>query len=322
MIHITNGTTTSDLLSLADVPGEFVDFADALDQGPLLPVADAAFRAARAAFWATQGGQASPSATLAKLAAADQAIAGAARASDDGEVVLWFEHDVYAQLALVQILARMAQHGVPATLTMVSIDRHASVPNFLGFGDVSADAIAGLWPQRTPIAKDALDEATAAWIALTAADPRAIAFVAKRSRALPFLAGALERWLEEFPDTSSGLRRTERQLLAAVARGASSVAELLTAAHAIDPRYSLTDTYAVSLLMLLRDAGLITTPDATAITAATNGFAITADGRAALATTHDRVSATGIASWHGGVELAGKGPMWRWDTAERRVVWR
>lgn len=322
MIHITNGTTTSDLLSLADVPGEFIDFADALDQGPLLPLAAAAFREARAAFWLTQGGQPSPRVALGTIVSADQAIADAARASDDGEVVLWFEHDVFDQLALVQILARMAQHGVPATLTMVSIDRHPTVPNFLGFGDLSADAIAGLWPQRTPIAKDALDEATAAWIALTAADPRALAFVAKRARALPFLAGALERRLEEFPDTSSGLRRTERQLLAAVARGATNVAELMTAAHAIDPRYPLTDTYAVTLLTQLRDAGLLTAPNAAVITSAATGFAITADGRAALATTHDRVAATGITSWHGGVELAGKGPMWRWDTAERRVVWR
>ena len=322
MIHITNGTTTSDLLSLADVPGEFLEIADALDQGPLLPLREAAFRDARAAFWVAQGEQPSHEVALAKLATADQALAGAARTTDDGEVVLWFEHDVLDQLALVQLLARMAQHGVPATLTMVSIDRHASVPNFLGFGDLSADVSAGLWPQRTPIAKDALDEATAAWIAITAADPRAIAFVAKRSRALPFLAGALERWLEEFPDTSSGLRRTERQLLAAVARGASSVAELLTAAHAIDPRYPLTAGYAVRLLTQLRDAGLLTTPSAAVITPATAGFAITADGRAALATTHDRVTATGIASWHGGVELMGHGPMWRWDTAERRVVWR
>ena len=322
MIHITNGTTTSDLLSLADVPGEFVDFADALDQGPLVPGPEAAFRDARAAFWAAQGMAASHSDALTKIAAADQAISGAAQASDDGEVVLWFEHDVFDQLALVQILARMAQHGVPATLTMVSIDRHATVPNFLGFGDLSADAIAGLWPQRTPIAKDALDEATAAWIAVTAADPRAIAFVAKRSRALPFLAGALERWLEEFPDTSSGLRRTERQLLAAVARGATSVAELRTAAHAIDPRYPLTVEYAVTLLTHLRDAGLVTATSADAISSATTGLAITADGRAALATTHDRVTATGITSWHGGVELTGNGPMWRWDTAERRVVWR
>ena len=36
---------------------------------------------------------------------------------------------------------------------------------------------------------------------------------------MPFLAGALERQLEEFPDPTSGLSRTERQVLAAVARG-------------------------------------------------------------------------------------------------------
>lgn len=314
MIHITNGSATADLLSLADVPGEFLEVADALDQGPLQPLDDANFHAARAAFWVQRGVESNQAAAVAKLAAADQAIAAAAKATDDGEVVLWFEHDVFDQLALVRILARMQQHQVPSTLTMVSIDRHPSVPNFLGFGNLSADVIAGLWPQRTPIAKDALDEATAAWIALTSTDPRAIAFIGKRSRALPFLAGALERWLEEFPDTSSGLSRTERQMLAAIARGAATVPELMTSAHAIDPRYPLTDVYAASVLRELVAAALITET--------ATGFMITADGRAALASNHDRVAATGIDRWHGGVHFVGKGPMWRWETSERRVVWR
>lgn len=95
MIHITNGSATADLLSLADVPGEFLEVADALDQGPLQPLDDVSFREARAAFWVQRGVESNHAAAVAKLTAADQAISAAAKATDDGEVVLWFEHDVF-----------------------------------------------------------------------------------------------------------------------------------------------------------------------------------------------------------------------------------
>jgi len=87
------------------------------------------------------------------------------------------------------------------------------------------------------------EHAITAWIAVTSADPRALPFLVKRIKAMPFLAGALERHLEEFPDPTSGLSRTERQILAAIARGVSDQAELVkTASHDIDPRYPITST--------------------------------------------------------------------------------
>src|SRR6185503_4912509 len=107
--------------------------------------------------------------------------------------------------------------GLPQALTVVSIDRHPDVPDFHGFGELKPEQLAELWPRRTPLSKDALDEAATTWIAVTSSDPRALPFLTKRVKALPFLAGAIERLLEEYPDPQSGLSRTERQMLAAIA---------------------------------------------------------------------------------------------------------
>src|SRR4029077_4505074 len=112
------------------------------------------------------------------------------------------------------------------------------IPNFLGLGQLKPEQLAELWPRRTPLSKDAIDEAITAWIAVTANDPRALPLLSKRLKALPFLGGALERQLEELPDPTSGLSRTERQVLAGVARGE---AELVKVSHANDPRYPITD---------------------------------------------------------------------------------
>jgi hypothetical protein len=52
------------------------------------------------------------------------------------------------------------------------------------------------------------------------------------------------------------------------------------------------------------------------------GDAITALGRQALAGAIDRVHECGIDTWRGGVHLSGKGPVWRWDSRERRLLER
>ena len=306
IVHICNGDSTADLLSLADLPGDIRVWADALDQGPVQPLADAEHYAARAAFLATRG-HADQKATIEQLAGWDRGVDEALAAE---EVILWFEHDLFDQLALVRLLARIARRGLPAALTIVSIDRHAEVPSFLGFGQLAPEQLAALWPARVPIARDAIDEAVTAWVAVTAPDPRALPFLARRVKALPFLGGALERHLEELPDSSSGLSRTERQLLAAIARGTSGAAALMTELHAMDPRYPITDTLLAHTLGVLERAGFVATGTVTPL------------GRQALAGAIDRVHEVGIDTWRGGVHLAGRGPVWRWDGRERKLFER
>jgi hypothetical protein len=303
IVHVVNGDSTADSLALADLPGEIRVWADALDQGPLLPVGDADHYRARGEFWAGRtGGSAADHAQ--KLATYDKDFDEAAKAE---ELILWFEHDLFDQLALVRLLSRLARRGMPQQLTIVSIDRHPEVPEFLGLGQLRPEQLAELWPRRTPLSRDAFDEAVTSWIAITAADPRALPFLVKRVKALPFLAGAIERHLEELPDPTSGMSRTERQLLAAIARGEAAP---LRALHAIDPRYPVTDLVLATTRKTLAACGFI------------DDAGVTALGRQALAGALDRVHDHGIDDWRGGVHLTGKGPVWRWDSRERRLVER
>ena len=304
IVHICNGDSTADSLSLADLPGDIRVWADALDQGPVRGLADAEHYAERAAFWGERAGDIGGAG---RLAAYDRAVDDLAGVE---EVILWFEHDLFDQLALARILARMQRRGLPATLTIVSIDRHPEVPTFLGLGQLKPEQLAELWPRRTPLSRDAIDEAITAWIAVTAADPRALPFLVRRVKAMPFLAGALERHLEELPDPTSGLSRTERQMLAAIARGEATEASLVANSHAIDPRYPLTDVLAKHVLATFARAGFI------------DGMAITTLGRQVLAGASDRVAEVGIDDWRGAVRLSGRGPVWRWDSAARKLVER
>jgi hypothetical protein len=303
IVHVVNGESTADSLSLADMPGDIRVWADALDQGPVLPVSDDEHYRIRGEFWASRvGGSAADHSQ--KLAEYDRGFDEAAGAE---ELILWFEYDLFDQLALIRLLARLARRGLPQTLTIVSIDRHPEVPNFLGFGELKPEQLAELWPRRTPLSRDAIDEAVTAWIAVTAADPRALPFLTRRIKALPFLGGALERQLEELPDPTSGMSRTERQLLAAIARGEPEPVKTL---HSNDPRYPITDVVLAATKKTLADCGF------------TDASGITALGRQALAGAIDRVHEHGIDEWRGGVHLSGRGPVWRWESRERRLVER
>jgi hypothetical protein len=324
IVHVCNGESTADTLSLADLPGEIRVWADALDLGPVLPVADAEHYRVRGEFWAARDGHGSAADHTKRLAEWDRQLDQAAGAE---ELILWYEHDLFDQLALVRILARLARRpgGMPANVTLVSIDRHPDVPNFLGLGQLEAVQLAELWPRRTPLSRDAIDESVATWVALTANDPRGLPFLVKRVKAMPFLGGAIERHLEEFPDPTSGLSRTERQLLAAVARGEGTGAALMTVSHNGDPRYPITDSLVWHTLATFGRLGLVEgapsgTPATTGDALAGINATITPAGRQVLAGAVDRVHEHGIDTWRGGVHLNGRGPVWRWHSAERRLV--
>ena len=70
-----------------------------------------------------------------------------ARASRRGAIVLWFEHDLYDQLQLLQILDRLATRG-PARRSLVGIDRHPITRTSTAWDNCGRRN----WPPSTPAA--------------------------------------------------------------------------------------------------------------------------------------------------------------------------
>ena len=94
-------------------------------------------------------------------------------------------------------------------------------PSFAGLGELTASELETLWPSRQRAAPAVLAAATAAWDAVRAPEPTALAgWATRETEQLPFLAPALRRLLEELPAPVDGLSRTERRALEAVAAGA------------------------------------------------------------------------------------------------------
>ena len=131
------------------------------------------------------------------------------------ELVLWYEHDLFDQLNLIQLLARIGQvvRG-HKPVSLICLDGFPGHPRFKGLGELSPDELGSLFETRRPITGAQYDLAVRAWDAFRADSPQALdALLRTDTSALPFLAAALARHLEDYPWTRDGLSRTERRVL-------------------------------------------------------------------------------------------------------------
>ena len=86
------------------------------------------------------------------------------------------------------------------------------------------------------------DLGSRAWQAFRAADPLVLdAFVRGDTSALPFLAPALLRHLEEYPWTRDGLSRTERRILSLLQHGPMDIWNVFPALHADETAFYIAD---------------------------------------------------------------------------------
>lgn len=320
IVHVCNGDSTADTLSLADLPGDIRVWADALDRGPVLPVSDQEHYKARGEYWSKrEHGSAADAAQ--KLATYDKEFDEATSAD---ELILWFEHDLFDQLNLIQLLDRLArkpQSGIDVTL--ISIGSFPGRLTFKGMGELTPEELAPLFGQRQPVRDDQYAVAQKAWAAFRSPDPREIEeLLAGDTSPLQFLGAALHRHLEEFPSTANGLSRSENRLLELVAGGQTNIRSTFPQMHLEETAFYIGD---LSYWDRARElAG--TTPPLLQINTTSESeqalpsgeFEITVDGREVLRGA-DRVRRCGIDRWLGGTHLTGRGPVWRWDAERGRI---
>lgn len=232
-------------------------------------------------------------------------------------IVLWFEHDLYDQACLVRVLAKLAARPTLPRVELVCIDRFPGIARFIGLGQLSPKQLASLWPQRKPVGRRQLALGTRAWTALQAASPQPIeALRTAGLNALPFLAAALGRHLQELPWTTDGLALTERLILASLANGPCTAAALFVDAQARDPLPYMGDLFFWSIV---RDLLAAPRPPI-AIDGPTRRLAwprrvirLTALGRALLEGRRDWQDEGPVVRCVGSIPVGAGAHPWRWD---------
>lgn len=327
-LHVTNGDSAGDTLRQTSLGGAVLPWRDVLHEGPVPAVPRGELLRTRAAFLSGCG-WGSEADLLSSFEGRDRQLIQALR--DGRQAVLWFEHDLYDQLQILDVLALAA--GTGGVMELIVVGSFPGKPSFRGLGELTAGELETLWPSRVTAAPATLAAAASAWDALRRPGPRALADHAQHADVpqLPFLGAALQRLLEELPSPRDGLSGTERRALQAIAAGAATPVAALRAAQDLEAAPFIGDSWFYRTLAGLGSgrARLIATRAGEPLGIApplgdvhafiAQQLMLTRDGERVLEQQADRVTLLGVDRWVGGTHIT-PGTAWRWDQATQTLT--
>ena len=303
-LHITNGDSVLYTWKKAGLLGTHLAWKDVLHEGPVpsgLSLED--LSRVRAQFLCDRG-YGNPIKIHHDFEKRDATLR---RARDFDEVVLWFEHDLYDQLHLLQILTTLRDMGMGSgSVQLVQSDQY--------LGTLVAEELMSLYKKRRFVTSATSDAAARAWKAFTKDEPSELqAAAGERFSGLPFLADALTRLCEEYPSTETGLSRSQKHVLESAAQGTAAPEELFRRSQAREEAAFMGDSscYRVIADMSAQPAPLLAELE--------NGYDVTVLGRRVLAGDADWLDQQPLDRWIGGAHLTSE-RHWRWDETARRFT--
>jgi hypothetical protein len=318
---ITNGDAAGELLRKAFTSTEVLPWRDVLHDGPV-PLTDTFedLSEVRADYLAERG-WGDPDVLRENFRARDR---GLAHHQAFETVTLWFEHDLYDQLQLIQILDWFhSSPGRGAGLQLVQAD------DFLG--TQNAETIKPFAEKSKNVTPEQFTLASKAWAAFRQPSPEDWAALLKQDLSpLPYLEQAVRRMLQELPGVTSGLARTQSQILNVINEGVSEPRLLFGAAEKMEEAAFMGDW---SFWIWL--GGLAKSPGA-AIENLEGSFSpdmnedeykafvasplrLTVLSLQVLAGAADYAEAARIDRWVGGTHLTNEN-LWRWDDQKSELV--
>ncbi|MGA7569541.1 MAG: hypothetical protein WCC70_07405 [Candidatus Aquilonibacter sp.] len=303
-LHVTNGDPVVYLFKKAGVVGTHVPWRDILHEGPVPAGATLEQLSRVRGEYLASRGFGKPIKLLHEFSSRDAALR---RASEFSEVVLWFEHDLYDQLQLVQVLVELDAMGLePGSVSLVQSDVY--------LGSMTVDELLALYPRRKTVSAATFEQAGVAWDALRAEEPDALLACTQRdAQGLPYLRSALRRLCQEYPWSEDGLSRSQRHALQAVAFGPTNADELFRRAQSREEAPFLGD---LAFAAIVRD---LQTGPAPLIEGEDGALEPTARGRSTLAGGEDWLALQPPDRWIGGVHLTAE-HAYRWNDDAGRFV--
>ncbi len=322
ILHILNGDAVLPSMEESGLPGHFRVWGDVLWEGPHFQE-ESLFNEGvprdeeideRARYFASSDRE------VRKLIAMQQQWDRALESAPSyDEVVIWLEHDLHDQLLLIRHLSWFTKHPHPK-VSLICIGEFPGVVPFHGLGQLNGPQLASLFPTRRLVTPEQFKLGHRAWRDLGRPSPEKLFEIWQEdTRILPFLAGALQRFFEEFPSTKNGLSRTETTILELLTQAPMYPRDIFPAVAQREERVFMGDSsfYRIFGQLGYYQPWLI---DVGADRSLRDLTHITDVGRDVLQGRKDRVELLGMNRSLGGVHMRDKKVKWRWDPATRRIV--
>ncbi len=314
ILNITNGDSAVDIMKQANLAGEFLPWRDILHDGPVpenlsleeLSEIRAQFIVSRG--WGTQ------ESVRKSFIERDNELKSFGKYE---KVILWFEHDLYDQLQILQILDWF--HSYPTNDVELSI---ICTEKYLGM--LSPDEMKDLVRYEVVITEKHLNLSSKAWASFRSGTPEKwYGLLNSDTSALPFLEGAIVRMLEEYPGCSNGLSRTAQQALKLISEGGKHPGEVFHNSQELEAQMFLGDSSFWVILQEFLECSppLINLSNGNELTLPADPdqeLTITPLGREVLAGIRNWFEIVELDRWVGGVHLK-QGNVWCWDSDSRSL---
>ncbi|MGH1351106.1 MAG: DUF1835 domain-containing protein [Methyloligellaceae bacterium] len=240
------------------------------------------------------------------------------------KIELWFEHDLYDQLQLVEIIAMLAKRVRLQNVTLVQ------ALTYLGMQ--TPDTILKFKELAINVEPIMFERATRIWDAFRDEAPEALFEETQETTpGFPVLRQCIKRGLQELPGPD-GLSRTERHTLYSINRGVARTGMLFARVNNMEEAAFLGDWGFFSILSDLQccDKPLVTglseafTPrllqdDMRRKAFITSELQLTDLGRSVLEGVQDHSEHNKIDRWLGGTHITNDN-LWRWNDEEEVLI--
>jgi len=232
-LHITSGDIAGGSLAKAGLPGEVFVWHDILYDGPRNPGwPNEDTLSARALFLEeTTAGGLDRERVLETLRSQYRKLAEAATHE---RIVLWFDACLFDQSMLAHILTCMHHKGI-LKVELLCVDAFPGIEPFHGLGQLLPEQLASLYDNRISVNEEQFSFAVLVDKAFATQTSAMLTELSAMTEApLPWIPAAVTRWIQEQPDTTSGLGRLERLALATVRSGYETPGKIFASVAAAD----------------------------------------------------------------------------------------
>jgi hypothetical protein len=225
LIHIHNGDVVAAAAKRSDIPGEHIAFRESLVTGPVLP-GDAWIETRARAL--SEAHDQDLLRVRTELLEQEQALD---RSVARGEVVLWFEHDLYCLIHLIYLLQRLPEGRISLVWCPIPLSENEERGLHL------------LYESREAVTPAMITIARKVWRAYTSPDPTALNDWLRRDTPdFPFLRDGIALHASRFPSDTNGLGAIEQRSLTHIANGFTDFATIFDHMTAEVPRFGFGDT--------------------------------------------------------------------------------
>lgn len=333
VLNITNGDSAVEIMKQEKISGDFLPWRDVLHDGPVPSDLSIDELSQVRAKFISDIGWGTFDAVSASFIERDNLLKSLCDAETNNyeKVILWFEHDLYDQLQIIQILDWFNTECT--TLKTASFELSIiCIDQYLGL--ISTNEMKELYQYEKTITDEYLELSTTAWSAFRADNPedwRALLDI--DTSVLPFLEGAVIRQLEEYPECSNGLSRTEQQILKIVSEGESKPLKIFKKSQEKESRIFMGDSSfwkIIERLLLQTSPSFETSKPLLELTGGAqwtsppkpeHELKITSFGKAVLSGDKNWLELSDFDHWIGGVHLS-TNHLWCWHADSQTIVRR